>query len=229
MLKSNTDLFEEHLEIINREIAKRQNKWTLTAIPAVSFEDMAQELRIHIYKKIHLYDSSKSIIECWLNALITNQIRNKLRNLYMNFNKPCISCACAEGEDGCALFGERSNVCKLYENWLKSKQQAYNTKLPLPIENHEQETYDLPHNSFNMDETADHLHIRMKEILKPIEWIVYNNLYILENSDKLTIISANEFDLEKNFSIASLYKIKKTIIEKVKNVLKNKEIDIVES
>lgn len=174
MSKDNQKLFEDNLIIINQEIFKRKTKWTLTSIPSISFEDVAQILRIHIFNKIHLYNDKKSSIECWLNAVITNQLRNLLRNLYMNFNKPCISCSCAEDETGCRLYGEQCDVCPLFKHWVEFKQQAYNTKLPLPMENHQQESYDLPHQSINVEATADNIHAKMKELLKPMDYEIYN-------------------------------------------------------
>ena len=42
--------FEDCIEKINQEIAKRKNKWNLTAINWMDFDDVSQILRLHIYK-----------------------------------------------------------------------------------------------------------------------------------------------------------------------------------
>ena len=64
-------IFEDCIDIINQEISKRRNKWTLTSIAWMDFDDISQILKIHIYKKWHLYDSSKPLAP-WLNRIISN-------------------------------------------------------------------------------------------------------------------------------------------------------------
>ena len=53
--------FEECIEKIDHEITKRKNKWNLTAISWMDFDDVSQILRIHIFKKWHLYDQSQPL------------------------------------------------------------------------------------------------------------------------------------------------------------------------
>ena len=67
--------FEDFIETIDEEIKKRKSKWKLTSITWMDFDDISQILRIHIYKKWHLYDLNKPLAP-WLNRIITNQIKN---------------------------------------------------------------------------------------------------------------------------------------------------------
>ena len=90
--------FEDFITEIDAEIAKRKNKWNLSAINWMNFEDVSQILRIHIFKKWHLYDPVKPLGP-WLNRLISNQIKNLIRNNYGNYSRPCLRCDAAEGED----------------------------------------------------------------------------------------------------------------------------------
>ena len=53
--------FEECLDEINIEISKKRSKWGLTALAWMDFEDVSQILRLHIYRKWHLYDPSKKL------------------------------------------------------------------------------------------------------------------------------------------------------------------------
>ena len=96
MPKEKKPKFENCIEDINREIAKRRNKWNLTALCWMDFEDVSQILRIHIHKKWHMYDSEKPLGP-WVNRIISNQIKNLIRNNYGNFARPCLKCAAAEG------------------------------------------------------------------------------------------------------------------------------------
>jgi len=50
--------FEGCIAQIDNEIFKRRNKWNLTAISWMDFSDVSQILRIHIYKKWHLYNQT---------------------------------------------------------------------------------------------------------------------------------------------------------------------------
>lgn len=226
----NKGLFEKYFPLIEQEISKKQVKWNLTAIPSLSFEDIAQILRTHIYKKIHLYDPKKSPIEPWLSTVISHQLKNIWRNLYINYNKPCISCACSEGETGCRIYGEQDEECPLYKHWLKAKLSAYNTRLPVSIENHEQEVYELPHKNINIELTAEDLHDKMKGVLTFIEFKVYNFLYIQNKNEEDLITNMMEKNgKSKQNSIAIISKIKKTIKEKAKELIANDQIDIIEN
>ena len=89
--------FENHIQVIDAEINKRRSKWNLSVLAWMDFQDVAQILRIHIYKKWHLYDQSKPLGP-WLNRIISNQIKNLIRNNYGNYCRPCLKCAAAEGE-----------------------------------------------------------------------------------------------------------------------------------
>ena len=91
-------------------------------------DDVAQILRIHIFKKWHLYDQTKKLTP-WINRIISNQIKNLIRNNYGNYVRPCVKCAAAEGEDLCAIYKKQSAECPLFKNWYKNKKSAYDTIL----------------------------------------------------------------------------------------------------
>ncbi|NBW16095.1 MAG: hypothetical protein EBR82_49740 [Caulobacteraceae bacterium] len=219
--------FESLIDSINSEIIKRKNKWNLTAINWMDFNDVSQILRIHIYKKWHLYDPKKPLAP-WVNRIISNQIKNLIRNNYSNFTRPCLKCAAAEGDDGCTIYSNQCNACPLYANWEKSKKNAHDTKLTLSIENHHQEINDMPINNFNMEKTAENIHIKMQKVLKPIEWKVYQYLYIEGKDEEQTAKLMGYRTSEKNriAGYKQIKNIKKIIIVKVKKHLYNGDIDI---
>ena len=47
--------FEECIDTIDTEIAKRRGKWNLTSLSWIDFEDVSQIIRIHIYE-FELFD-----------------------------------------------------------------------------------------------------------------------------------------------------------------------------
>lgn len=219
--------FEECIANINSEIIKRKNKWSLTAINWMDFSDVSQILRIHIYKKWHLYDADQPLAP-WVNRIISNQIKNLIRNNYSNFTRPCLKCAAADGEDGCLIYKKQCSACPLFGNWEKTKKNAHDTKLTVSIENHSQEINDMPTDSINLEKTAENIHFKMQKILKPIEWKVYHHLYVEGKDEEQTAKLMGYRTSEKNriAGYKQIKNIKKIIIAKVKKFLYSGDIDI---
>ena len=71
-------IFEECIEIIDAELQKRKNRWNLTSLAWMDYDDVSQIIRIHIHKKWNLYDQSKPLAP-WLNRIISNQIKNIIK------------------------------------------------------------------------------------------------------------------------------------------------------
>ena len=82
-IKKKNVKFEDKIQTIDEEINKRRNKWTLTSIAWMDFEDISQILKIHIFKKWHLFNQDKPLLP-WLNRIISNQLKNLIRNNYSN-------------------------------------------------------------------------------------------------------------------------------------------------
>ena len=72
----------------------------------------------------------------WCSTLISNQIKNLVRNNYGNFAKPCLRCPHYGGGDDCTFTtnGKQNTTCLDYAKWKKKKQKAYNVKLPLSLD-----------------------------------------------------------------------------------------------
>ena len=73
--KTKRPKFEDCIDVIDVEIAKRRSKWGLTALAWMDYDDVSQIIRIHIYKKWHLYDPSKNLLP-WIRTIISNQLKN---------------------------------------------------------------------------------------------------------------------------------------------------------
>lgn len=219
--------FNTFLPIIDTEIAKRRYKWTLNSLAWMDFDDVAQIIRIHVYAKWHQYDPSRPI-QPWLNAVITSQIKNLIRNNHGNYARPCLRCDAAEGEAGCKIYGTQCEKCPLYADWKKRKQSAYNIKLPVSIENHSNEIHQISDETHDVSSQVEKVHKKMKEILKPIEYKVYEGLFIL-NEDEATVAAklgyiSNEKGRPPGYK--QIKNIRKIVIIKVKKHLSNGDIDI---
>lgn len=220
--------FEEAIPIIDSELKKRQTKWTLASLTWISWEDCAQIIRIHIWKKWHLYDPTRSL-EPWLNRIISNQIKNLIRNLYSNYTRPCLKCAAATDAESCSIYEKQCDACPLFAYWKKRKQSATHIRLPVSIENHSQEIKSIFDESTDISKNIEEVHDKMREVLKANEWRVYEGLYILHKEEsqiakELKFIT-NEKGREPGHK--QLKNIKKSIIARVKKCLADGEIDII--
>jgi len=186
----------------------------------MDYDDVSQIIRIHIYKKWDLYDQSKPLAP-WLNRIISNQIKNIIRNNYGNYARPCLKCGAAEGEKECSIYETQCNDCPLYYHWFKNKKRAYDTKLPVSLENHPQEIYNKPSDNFDIESEARALHYSMKGILKPIEWRVYDLLYIQNKTENQVAKEMGYVTSEKNRQpgYKQIKNIKKSIMIKVRKFI----------
>lgn len=227
MNKRNREKFEKSIHLINSEINKRKNKWTLSALNWIDFEDVSQIIRFHIYKKWELYDPKKPILP-WINRIISNQIKNLIRNNYGNYARPCLKCAAAIGENGCRIYGNQDSVCPMFKNWYKTKKNAYDLKMAVSIEDHSFEINNQTCNAHDIKKASENLHAKMEEMLRPIEWKVYQLLYI-ENKTEEQVCKILDFKYDKNAKTAynkQLRNIQKSIIKKAKECLADGEIDL---
>jgi RNA polymerase sigma factor (sigma-70 family) len=226
-MKKNKLKFEKSLDLINAEILKRKNKWTLSALNWIDFEDVAQIVRFHLYKKWDLYDPAKPILP-WINRIISNQIKNIIRNNYGNYARPCLKCAAALGDSGCRIYGEQNQVCPMFDNWKKTKKNAYDIKMAVSIEDHPTEINNKSQETLDIQKATINLNIIMEKVLKPMEWQVYELLYIqLKSEEQVCKILKLKFDkTSKSGYNKQLRNIQKSIIKKAKLAINNGEVDI---
>lgn len=219
--------FEDCIHEIDFEIIKRKRKWSLSTISWMDFEDVSQILRTHIFIKWELYDQSKPLAP-WLNRIISNQIKNLVRNHYSNFARPCLKCSAAEDSELCSIYGKQDNECPLYAFWEKSKKQAHDVKMPLPLENHAQEIYTNYSDDINLYSNMKRLNEALEKHLKPVEWKVYKLLYI-DNIDEDEAAQKMGYKTsEKNRSpgYKQIKNIRKSIIGKAKLLISQGKLDI---
>ncbi len=219
--------FEDKIAEIDQEIAKRRNKWNLNALSWIDFDDISQILRIHIYKKWHLYDHSKPLPP-WLNRTISNQLKNLIRNNYSSFARPCLRCAAAEPDNLCKIYSTQNSECPIFRNWEKNKKDAYNIKIPLPLDGNVQEVSSRRVELVDIEQSIKKINSKMEEMLKPVEWKVYRMLYIENKSENEVASEMGYKTSEKNRTpgYKQITNIKRSIILKVKKAIQKDEIDI---
>lgn len=219
--------FENYLEVIDEEISKRRNKWNLTSLNWMDYDDVSQIIRLHIYKKWHLFDQTKPI-QPWLNVIIAHQIKNLIRNVYSNFARPCLKCDAATENNGCKIHKEQCVACPVYANWKNRKEPAIQIKLPVSIENHTDEVRNVFDNASNVFDHMEKAHTTMKKILKPLEYEVYSGLFIRHEDESIVAKKLGYISNEKgrNPGYKQIKNIRKVIICKFKKALKDGQIDI---
>lgn len=219
--------FEDLLPVIDIEIAKRKHKWNLSSLTWMDFDDVSQIIRFHIWKKWAQYNPNKPITP-WLNAIISNQIKNLIRNVYSNYARPCLKCAAATDLNGCSIYGEQCSDCPLYAYWFKRKQPAASLKVPVSIENHAHEVKQMADMPTDIFRDIEAVHTKMKEVLKPIEYQVYEGLFILHQDEAAVARKLGYISNEKgrNPGYKQIKNIRKIIIVKAKKLLQNGEVDI---
>ena len=227
MAKNKRPKFEECISLIDAEIIKRRGKWNLTALGWMDFDDVSQILRIHIYKKWDLYDPAKPLAP-WLNRIISNQLKNLIRNNYGNYARPCLKCAAAEGDNLCIIYEKQDNSCPLFAQWEKTKKIAHDIKIPVSLENHTQEISNLPEDKVDIEKSIKKLNKNVKYFLKPVEYKVYNLLYIKHMTEEEVAKKMGYKTSEKGRSpgYKQIKNIKKAIIIKIKKKLEDDELDL---
>lgn len=219
--------YDNYKEVIDAEIAKRRYKWNLNSLAWLDFDDVSQIIRLHIYTKWDQYDPARPI-QPWLNAVITTQMKNLVRNIYGNYARPCLRCDAAEDNDGCKIYNKQCDVCPLYADWKRRKLPAHNIKLPVSIENHTNEVHDMRDETSDVTLQIEKIHVKMKEVLKPLEYKVYEGLFIRHEDEAAVAKRLGYITNEKGRApgYKQIKNIRKAIILKIKKCISNGEVDI---
>jgi hypothetical protein len=235
MKRSNKKKFEEMYETIDKVIKKRRNKWKLKAITWFDFEDIEQIIKLHIYRKWHLWDQSRPI-EPWINRIVTNQIKNIIRNNYTSFARPCLSCPFNQnigGESGdefsCGFTKSRKQCdeCPLYAKWEKVKKSAYDVKMTVSLENHK-------NYHFAFESTRDHdyldaeykLHDLMKNHLSDKHFFIYKMFFIdnLTDDQVAKILKFKTSEKGRKAGYKQIKNLKKMLFLKAQSLLGENDI-----
>jgi len=223
--------YEDMSDVVDQEIRKRKNKWFLDSVPWISFEDVEQIIRVHIYQKFDQWDQKRDL-KPWINKIITNQFKNILRNYYLNFAKPCASCpfdGTATAENSCLFTksGVQDNSCPLFKKWSKYKKNAHDVKIPLRLDSMEfEQVGDSNPSHFEINSCVKRVEKELKEELSEKYYEVYVMLFVDNKSEdevaKQLGYKSNEQGRTAGYK--QIKNIKKMIKEKVIKIIRNKDI-----
>ena len=226
--------YEEKYDVIEQELRKRSGKWFLTSLAWIDFDDVKQIIRTHIYKKWDQWDQSRPL-KPWLNRIISNQLKNILRNYYSNFAKPCLSCPfnqsgiAEEGAKGLCGFtesGSQCSECPLYAKWEKTKKAAYDIKMAVALDSHAHSLYSDKSSSFELEEAERKLHAEMREVLSEKNYSIYEMLFIKNLTDEEVAEKLGYRTTEKGRKAGykQLKNLKKQFKARAEHILKTKDI-----
>ncbi len=232
MPRKNKEKYEDHYDVISREINKRRPKWFLTSLAWMDFEDVKQIISAHIYNKWDQWDPERPLVP-WVNKIISNQFKNILRNNYSNFVRPCLNCpfnlSSGQGDgDSCSFTEskEQDNSCPLFAKWEKTKKAAYDIKMAVPIETKEYEVKKMHQKEIDMTDAAKNLHKEMKKQLNPRHYRVYEMLFIEFKSEQEVAAEMGYKTSEKGRSAGykQIKNLKKQFKDIAKKVIGTKDI-----
>lgn len=132
--------YEECFPRIDAVIQKNYKRYHLNGLLWMDWEDVQQIIRLHIFKKWHLWDPTKKL-EPWVNVITINQIRNIIRNNWTNFARPCLRCEFFDGDENCEKNhdGRVSRECPLYKKWMDTKRAALDLRISNSLTGREEE------------------------------------------------------------------------------------------
>jgi DNA-directed RNA polymerase specialized sigma24 family protein len=207
---------DEAMPEISRVIELYRGRWTLADYP---FDDLAQDIKLHLIKKWHLFDQTKPLAP-WVAGIVQNQIKNELRNRYYIYQPPCLKCEMFLGEGGCKLYGKVSTKCSVYANFLNKKGIASNLYFPV---SYEQSNYDATQQfSCSSNEFANHILDVLSGVHKQIFYLFYTSGFSTTKIAKNIRVSGMGFKEKTDFIEDSLATTK----EVAKNLIAEKRISM---
>lgn len=220
--------FEDCIEIIDRELEKRRYTWRLSSVSWMDFDDVAQKIRIHIHKKWHQYNPKRKL-EPWINTIITNQIRNEIRNNYGRFSRPCANCVMDEGEELCRYTPSKRKCgeCPLYAKWEKSRKNAYNIKMPLGLELHQDNVAPIRDEPIDIERALLSLKERLRERLSESEYKIFLMLYIDNRSEEEVAeeMGFKTSETRRKAGYRQIINYKRAIVQHAKRILEEEGVE----
>ena len=184
MKKRSKYTYEDFSDVIDLAIKKQRSKWRLNAVKWFDFQDVEQIIKTHIAKKWDMWDQARPL-EPWIGRIISNQLRNLIRNHYGNYVRPCVNCKFERGE-ACALTvsKKQDTSCELYAKWAKFKKSGLELKIPLSTEDFCKEVNSKQYTDFDFDTSLKRLDIYMEIKLSDNHYIAYRMLYFEDKNEE---------------------------------------------
>lgn len=220
-------VFEEKIEEIDAIIASKRGFWQLTSLSYIDYDDISQLIRIHIFEKFHLWKRNLPFPN-WVSTVVTNKIKNFIRDHYGKMAPPCNKCPFNNGGSFCQITssGQKDSSCKPYNKWLKGKKMAYEMKLACSLEDYDgHQTYSK---DFDFEKSADKFHCAMQKLLSTRLFEAYRYLYMDGLSDE-EVVEKMRFKKTKEKGRLAGYRqltnIKKEIKSVADELIQNFEVE----
>ena len=166
-------------------------------------------------------------LEPWIGRIISNQMRNLIRNHYGNYVKPCANCKFSLGE-GCSLTRtkKQDSSCTLYAKWEKSKKSGLELKTPLSTEDFPKEVQGKPYEDFDFEGSLKRLNIYMQIKLSGNHYIAYRMLYFEDKTEEdVARFMGYKISAQKNkLGYRQVKNLKKKFLEIALEILKEQDI-----
>ena len=231
MPKKKKATYEDFSDTIDFEIKKRRGKWRLSSLAWIDFDDVEQIIRVHLFRKWDQWDQRRPLLP-WINKIITNQLKNILRNYYHNFVKPCVSCPFnqSQGDEGelCGFTktGLQDKTCPLFLKWSKVKKYAYDVKMPVPLENIPVEIGDMKGGFVGLERAINKVHVIMENYLSEKQFKIYHMLFVQHLDEEEVALKMGYKTSEKGRKAGykQIKNLKKIFKEKTIKILNNHDI-----
>lgn len=229
MTKRGEKKFEDYIDVIETAIRKQRSRWRLDCISWFDYEDVEQIIKIHIYKKWGMWKQELPL-EPWINTIVTNQIKNQVRNHYGNYVRPCVNCEFNTGDDSCSFTSSKtqSGECPDYRKWEKTKKAAFDLKITVSSDDHLYEMGYSPEKEMCFDSCVDKLNAHMQKALSEIHYRAYYMLFFEESSeeDVAKFMGYKTNEKKRKAGYRQVKNLKKMFMEKAAEIIREHDIII---
>ena len=222
--------FVDKAEAIAKVIESKRGFWKLNSLAYISYDDVAQIILHHIYKKFDQWDQTRPI-ENWVATIANNKIINLIRDHYGRVAPPCNDCPFNAGGNLCSFTksGVRSSECQSYRKWEKKKKNGYEMKLATCLDEAPQIAGDI---SFNFERGIEIINVEMKKKLNKRMYRAYQLLYVDKISDKEAVKRLGSLGTKKKsdnsdhhiLGYKQLANIRKKLLLTAKSILKTVDL-----
>lgn len=207
--------FNQYQKEIIKVLDSKQSFWHLHAVVYKDWLDIRMEIMAHIFHKIHLFNPEKSEIGAWCNTVISNQLKNKLRNEHGSLLPACHTCP-----NDCE-FKHLSEDCPKYKEWEVTKKAKFDVRHSVSLEHHTQEVFDRPDLQLDYNKLSKELFDRVKPLLTDQEWRVCYWAYVKHKEDDEICNKLGFRTKKKAAGLRFINVTKKKIVEISKDLLKD--------
>ena len=208
--------YEDFSDIIDAAIKKQQYKWRLRAVRWFDFEDVEQIIKLHIAKKWHMWDQERPL-EPWIGRIISNQMRNLIRNHYGNYVNPCPKHQFADHDP---------STCPICSKWEKTKKMGLELKIPLSTEDFVKEVRGREYTDFDFNGSLKRLDLYMEIKLSETHYVAYRMLYFEDKTeeDVAKFMGYKISPQKRKLGYRQVKNLKKKFLETALEILKDNDI-----